>query len=95
MPVRSVTLLSRRRPYTGNQKGTAMRMFAATSPDNLSARTAVPAEILRRLAFGRPLRRSIQPALPVAASAPAAEAPPLPCDDAADLDQRVRQSGEW
>ena len=92
MPVRSVTLLSRRRPYTGNQKGTAMRMFAATSPDDLSARTAVPAEILRRLAFGRPLRRSIQPALPVASAAPAA---PPPGDEAGDLDQRVRQSGEW
>ena len=72
-----------------------MRMFAATSPDDLSARTAVPVEILRRLAFGRPLRRSIQPALPVAAPVPAVEAAPLPCDDAADLDQRVRQSGEW
>ena len=72
-----------------------MRMFAAASPDDLSARTAVPAEILRRLAFGRPLRRSIQPALLVGATATAVEAPPLPCDYAADLDQRVRQSGEW
>ncbi|MDB5945023.1 MAG: hypothetical protein JWQ33_49 [Ramlibacter sp.] len=70
-----------------------MRMFAAISPDNSSARTAVPADILRRLAFGRPERRSIQPALPVAPAIEAAA--PLQREDVGDLDQRVRQSGEW
>jgi hypothetical protein len=71
-----------------------MRMFAATVPDNATPRTAVPVEILRRLAFGRPQGRSIQPApptLPVAAAEPI----PVPRDENCDLDQRVRQSGEW
>lgn len=70
-----------------------MRIFAAISPDNTSARTAVPAEILQRLAFGRPRRSSIQPALPL----PAQGVEPLPVqgDELVDLDQRVRQSGEW
>lgn len=77
-----------------------MRMLAAISPDDSTPRTAVPVEILRRLAFGRPQRRSIQPAPAVTAPPgqppPAAElAPPVPRDDAFDLDQRVRQSGEW
>ena len=70
-----------------------MRMFAATSPDSSSARTAMPADILNRLAFGRPQRRTIQPALPVQpAIEPAAS---LQRDDLVDLDQRVRESGEW
>lgn len=74
-----------------------MRMFAATSPDDSSARTAVPADILRRLAFGRPQRRAIQPAMSVAAAplGPANEPGQRSPDDVADLDQRVRQSGEW
>jgi hypothetical protein len=42
-----------------------MRMFAATSPDQPMPRKVVPADILRRLAFGRPQRRQIQPAAPV------------------------------
>ncbi len=71
-----------------------MRLFAAHSPDNSSARTAVPAEILRRLAFGRPKRQLVRPALSMAL--PASEAAvTLPREDVADLDQRVRQSGEW
>lgn len=66
-----------------------MRLFAAISPQDSAPRTAVPAEILRRLAFGRPARRAIQPAAPV-------QAVPLPQNsDAFDLDQRVRESGEW
>lgn len=70
-----------------------MRIFAAISPDNMSARTAVPAEILQRLAFGRPRRSPIQPAMPV----PAHGVEPVPAqrDEVVDLDQRVRQSGEW
>jgi hypothetical protein len=70
-----------------------MRMFNATTPDNSSAGAAMPADILHRLAFGRPQRRAIQPALP---ATPAADVAPSPWrDDLADLDQRVRQSGEW
>jgi hypothetical protein len=73
-----------------------MRMFAATLPHESMPRTAVPVEILRRLAFGRPQRGAIQPALPVQpASQTATEAAPLPLDEGGDLDQRVRQSGEW
>ena len=73
-----------------------MRMFAATLPNDASSRTAVPVEILRRLAFGRPQRGAIQPALPIhtAVGAEAATAAPVPQDEG-DLDQRVRQSGEW
>ncbi len=74
-----------------------MRMFAAISPDDSTPGTAVPVEILRRLAFGRPQRRT-QPAPAVTAPvqpAPAVELAPVPRDDAFDLDQRVRQSGEW
>lgn len=69
-----------------------MRMFAATSPDNSSARTAMPADILSRLAFGRPQRQPIHPALPATLPVDAAS---LNRDDFADLDQRVRESGEW
>jgi hypothetical protein len=69
-----------------------MRMFAATVPDNAIPRTAVPVEILRRLAFGRPQGRSIQPAAPTQA---AVEPAAIPRDESCDLDQRVRQSGEW
>lgn len=74
-----------------------MRMFAAISPDDSSPRTAVPVEILRRLAFGRPPGRAIQPAPAVTPIplAPALEVAPAPGDDTFDLDQRVRQSGEW
>ena len=74
-----------------------MRLFAATNLDDATLRTAVPLEILRRLAFGRPQRRAIQPA-PTATPdlpAPAVDMAPAPRDDAFDLDQRVRQSGEW
>lgn len=73
-----------------------MRMFAATLP-NTTPRTAVPVEILRRLAFGRPQRVGIQPALPVQpiVEAGPVDAAPLLRDDSGDLDQRVRQSGEW
>jgi hypothetical protein len=73
-------------------------MFAAL-PNDITPRTAVPVEILRRLAFGRPQRGAIQPALPVAPVAPAVSPQPAPIlsprDESADLDQRVRQSGEW
>lgn len=74
-----------------------MRMFAANSPDEPTPRTAVPVEILWRLAFGRPQGRSIQPALPVMPAPPAQEiaAAPVLRDESCDLDQRVRQSGEW
>ncbi|GAC1602629.1 MAG: hypothetical protein NVS3B2_06430 [Ramlibacter sp.] len=74
-----------------------MRLFAATLPDEVTQRTAVPLDILRRLAFGRPQRRSIQPAMPVppAAPAPVIEALPQQHDEGFDLDHRVRQSGEW
>lgn len=71
-----------------------MRIFAATVPADSTPRTAVPVEILRRLAFGRPQRRAIQPALPVQ-PAPVAEAAAPQRDETVDLDQRVRQSGEW
>jgi hypothetical protein len=71
-----------------------MRMFAATVQDYATPR--MPVEILRRLAFGRPQGRSIQPAPPTQpAAAAAAEPAPPPRDDNCDLDQRVRQSGEW
>ena len=72
-----------------------MRLFAAALPSEATQRTAVPVEILRRLAFGRPQRRSIQPAAP--AAAPVAPVAPAcaPCMDSCDLDERVRQSGEW
>jgi hypothetical protein len=71
-----------------------MRMFAAALPNDATPRTAVPVEILRRLAFGRPQRGTIQPALPVQ---PASSPVPMPAprDEGGDLDQRVRQSGEW
>ena len=73
-----------------------MRMFAASIPDDSTPRTAVPVDILRRLAFGRPQRRPIQPALPVQSVAVVEASPaPAPRDDSGDLDQRVRQSGEW
>jgi hypothetical protein len=72
-----------------------MRMFAATTPDDVTRRRAVPAEILRRLAFGRPQRRPIQPAMPIAPAVPAGAAVAPIRSDAADLDQRVRESGEW
>jgi hypothetical protein len=68
-----------------------MRMFAAATVDVSTRRTAVPVEILRRLAFGRPQRGSIQP-VPVA---PATEAAAPRRSEANDLDQRVRESGEW
>lgn len=71
-----------------------MRMFAATLPHQSIPRTAVPVDILRRLAFGKPQRGAIQPAMPALQPA-AAEAAPVQRDDGADLDQRVRQSGEW
>lgn len=71
-----------------------MRMFAASIPDDSTPRTAVPVAILRRLAFGRPQRRPIQPALPTQSVA-VVEVAPAPRDDSGDLDQRVRQSGEW
>lgn len=71
-----------------------MRMFAATVPDTATPRTAVPVEILRRLAFGRPQGRSIQPAPPTQPAA-VIEPVPVPRDENWDLDQRVRQSGEW
>ena len=73
-----------------------MRMFVASLP-NTTPRTVVPVEILRRLAFGKPQRGAIQPALPLqpAVGASATEAAPEPRDDSGDLDQRVRQSGEW
>jgi hypothetical protein len=72
-------------------------MFAATLPNDATPRAAVPVEILRRLAFGRPQRGAIQPALPAqpATQAKAVESAPLPRDEVVDLDQRVRQSGEW
>lgn len=73
-----------------------MRMFAAALPNDVTPRTAVPMEILRRLAFGRPQRGAIQPAMP-ARGAPEPQSAPAPVlgDDGGDLDQRVRQSGEW
>ena len=70
-----------------------MRLFAASSPQEPSPRTVVPADILRRLAFGRPQRGSIQPASPTVPAA--ADALPEARADSVDLDQRVRQSGEW
>ena len=69
-----------------------MRMFAAAIMDESTTRTAVPADILRRLAFGRPGRGAIQPALPVT---PAVASSPAQRDEGGDLDQRVRHSGEW
>ena len=72
-----------------------MRMFAATSPDAPTVRAAVPADLLRRLAFGRPARRAIQPAQPAAPSTVRVEAPAVADDAGVELDQRVRQSGEW
>ena len=69
-----------------------MRLFAAAITDESTTRTAVPVEILRRLAFGRPERGVIQPALPVT---PAVASAPAQRDEGGDLDQRVRQSGEW
>jgi len=73
-----------------------MRMFAATIPNDTMPRTAVPVEILRRLAFGRPLRGATQSASPVQPTAAAQPVPAaLPLDEGGDLDQRVRQSGEW
>ena len=71
-----------------------MRIFAATVPHVPTPRTEVPVEILRRLAFGRPERRTIQPALPIQ-SAAVVESLPAQLDEPCDLDQRVRQSGEW
>jgi len=71
-----------------------MRMFAATVPDDAKPRTAVPVEILHRLAFGRPQGRTIQPAPPTQPLA-VVEAVAVPRDENCDLDQRVRQSGEW
>lgn len=68
-----------------------MRIFVATSPDDATPRTTVPAEILRRLAFGRPQRRPIQPAPPTLP----VEAVPPQRNETRDLDQRVRESGEW
>ena len=68
-----------------------MRLFVAALPSAATQRTAVPVEILRRLAFGLPQRRSIQPAAPVPSAASAC----APCVDSCDLDERVRQSGEW
>ena len=70
-----------------------MRMFAASSPDSSSSRTPIPADILSRLAFGRPQRRPIQPALPAVPSDEATS--PMHRAELLDLDQRVRQSGEW
>jgi hypothetical protein len=74
-----------------------MRLFAAALPSEATQRTAVPAEILRRLAFGRPQRRSIQPAAPTDPIAPVPPVAPAcaPSLDSCDLDERVRQSGEW
>ena len=72
-----------------------MRMFAATLPNVATPRAALPVEILRRLAFGRPQR--IQPAMPAqpVIEAKPPEAAPVARDDGDDLAQRVRQSGEW
>ena len=73
-----------------------MRLFAA-SPQDATPRKAVPIDLLRRLAFGRPHGRSIQtapPEPPTQAAAPV-DAAPKSLDDSVDLDQRVRQSGEW
>jgi hypothetical protein len=70
-----------------------MRMFNATTPDNSSAGVAMPADILHRLAFGRPQRRPIQPALPVAPAADILSSAQR--DELVDLAQRVRESGEW
>jgi hypothetical protein len=74
-----------------------MRMFAATLPNVATPRAAVPVEILRRLAFGRPQRGAIQPAVPVqpAVETKAPDTEPALRDDGGDLAQRVRQSGEW
>ena len=72
-----------------------MRMFAAALPSEATQRTAVPVEILRRLAFGRPQRRSIQPAAPLQSQASERTPAPTQGDEGCDLDQRVRQSGEW
>lgn len=73
-----------------------MRMFNATTPDNSSAGAAMPADILHRLAFGRPQRRPIQPALPALPVAPAADIlASAQRDELVDLAQRVRESGEW
>ena len=72
-----------------------MRLFAAINPHNSAPRTAVPAEILRRLASGRPERRAIQPAAPVQVVQMAESLPAPQRTDALDLDQRVRESGEW
>ena len=69
-----------------------MRLFTADSPDTPPPRTDVPATLLRRLAFGRPLRRTIQPAQP---AAPRTENREPEAADPRDLDQRVRESGEW
>lgn len=74
-----------------------MRMFAASLPQPSTPRTSVPVDILRRLAFGKPQRGAIQPAPPAqpAAQAKTAEPAPVQRDEGVDLDQRVRQSGEW
>ena len=73
-----------------------MRTIAAILPNDATPRTVMPVDILRRLAFGRPQRPTIQPALPVQpAQAKPPEPTPFSRDDGADLDQRVRQSGEW
>ena len=72
-----------------------MRMFAATSPDAPTVRAVVTADILRRLASGRPARRAIQPAQPASPATPGVETPAVAGDAGVDLDQRVRQSGEW
>jgi hypothetical protein len=62
-----------------------MRLFAAPEMSE-PQRTPASSELLRRLAFGRPMRRRPQPVVPAPLSSQA-----LP----ADLDQRVRQTGEW
>lgn len=54
-------------------------------------RTAAPTHLLRR-ALGRPHVASKLPATPLMDSAPL---PLLANEASADLDQRVRQSGEW
>lgn len=72
-----------------------MRIFAANSPHDALLRAAAPAEILRRLAFGRPQSSPIRtstPATPVLS--PSAEVP-ANADEGFDLAQRVRLSGEW
>jgi hypothetical protein len=72
-----------------------MRLFAAALPSEATQRTVVPLEILRRLALGRPQRRAIQPASAASVSVLPVAPVCAPGVDSFDLDERVRQSGEW